>query len=126
MARLKLKIIPLLDKVFIYSSLLSFLQSWRWGVLGALPALQMDLSYGPAELFCVDAYMEQFSSLMLSLLPWIVHCTRVCCGPQWRSQMRRGRTLATQFWKRITGFGKSGIGYHIPPGCGKEEQLRLS
>ena len=31
-----------------------------------------------------------------------------------------------QFWKRITGFGKSGIGYHIPPGCGKTEHLRLT
>ena len=47
-------------------------------------------------------------------------------GPQWRSQMRRGRTLATQSRQRITGFGKFGIGYLIPPGCGKMEHLRLS
>ena len=47
-------------------------------------------------------------------------------GPQWRSQMRRGRTLATQSRQRITGFGKFGIGYLIPPGCGNMEHLRLS
>ena len=47
-------------------------------------------------------------------------------GPQWRSQMRRGHTLATQSRQRITGFGKFGIGYLIPPGCGKMEHLRLS
>ena len=47
-------------------------------------------------------------------------------GPQWRSQVRRGRTLATQTPQRITDFGKFGIGYLIPPGCGKMEHLRLS
>ena len=40
--------------------------------------------------------------------------------------MRRGRTLATQSRQRITGFGKFGIGFLIPPGCGKLEHLRLS
>ena len=40
--------------------------------------------------------------------------------------MRRGRTLAAQTRQRITGFGKFGIGYLIPPGCGKMEHLRLS
>ena len=47
-------------------------------VLDASPALQTDLSYGPAELFCVDACMGQFYSLTLSLLPWIAHRTRLC------------------------------------------------
>ena len=47
-------------------------------------------------------------------------------GPQWRNQMRRGRTLAAQSRQRITGFRKFGIGYLIPPGCGKMEHLRLS
>ena len=47
-------------------------------------------------------------------------------GPQWRSQMRRRRTLATQSRQRITGVGKFGMGYLIPPGCGKMEHLRLS
>ena len=47
-------------------------------------------------------------------------------GPQWRSQVRRGRTLATQARQRITGFGRFGIGYLIPPGSGKREHLRLS
>ena len=40
--------------------------------------------------------------------------------------MQRGRTLATQSRQRITGFGKFGMGYLIPPGCGKMEHLRLS
>ena len=37
-------------------------------------------------------------------------------GPQWRSQVQKGRTLATQTRQSITGFGKFGIGYLIPPG----------
>ena len=32
-------------------------------------------------------------------------------GPQWRSQVQRGRALATQARQKITGFGKSGMGY---------------
>ena len=47
-------------------------------------------------------------------------------GPQWRSQVRRGRTSATQARQKITGFGKFGIGYLIHPGSGKREHLRLS
>ena len=47
-------------------------------------------------------------------------------GPQWRSQVQRGRTLATQTRQKNTGFGKFGIGYLIPPGCGKMKHLRLS
>ena len=47
-------------------------------------------------------------------------------GPQWRSQVLRGRALATQTRQKVTGFGKFGMGYLIPPGCGKREHLRLS
>ena len=47
-------------------------------------------------------------------------------GPQWRRQVQRGRALATQARQKITGFGKFGMGYLIPPGSGKREHLRLS
>ena len=47
-------------------------------------------------------------------------------GPQWRSQVQRGRSLATQVRQKITGFRKFGIGCLIPPGSGKREHLRLS
>ena len=47
-------------------------------------------------------------------------------GPQWRSQAQRGRALATQARQKITGFGEFGMGYLVPPGCGKREHLRLS
>ena len=40
--------------------------------------------------------------------------------------MQRRRTLATQTRQKITGFGKFGIGYLIPPGCGKMRHLQLS
>ena len=47
-------------------------------------------------------------------------------GPQWRSQVKRGRALATQSRQKITGFGKFGMGYLIPSGNGKKDHLRLS
>ena len=42
-------------------------------------------------------------------------------GPQWRSQVQRGRTLATQVRHKITGYG-----YLIPSGSGRKEHLWLS
>ena len=41
-------------------------------------------------------------------------------GPQWRSQVQRGRTLATQVRQKITGFGKFDIGYLISLVVAKE------
>ena len=150
-ARLKLEETPLLDKVFICCSPLSFLQSWRWRSLVPRQPCETDFSYGPAELslrrrvhgavFQPDAFHsfpglitardmveDIFSNLIVRIFPlaskvaktnlhtalcqlqpyWVKHTTKglpgFSQGPQWRSQMRRGRTLATQFRQRITGF----------------------
>ena len=91
-----------------------------------------------------------FFSLIVKTLPWhrwlrhplrTLPCTNVQLywidtqlrglpsfsqGPQWRSQVRRGRTQPTQARQKITVFGRFGIGYLIPPGSGKREHLRLS
>ena len=171
-ARLKLEETPLLDKVFICRSLLSFYSHGAGGPWClASPANGSQLWSRRTFLASTRAW-DSFSTLMLHSFPGLITARdlvediflQLDCqnfplaskvaktilhtalyqlqlywvdtqlrgllgfsqGPQWRSQMRRGRTLATQSRKRITGFGKFGIGYHIPPGCGKMEHLRLS
>ena len=125
-ARLKLKITPLLDKVFIYRSLLSLFYNHGAGDPWCLASLANGSQLWPRRtllrrrmhgtVFQSDAFTP---SLVCSL-----HETLL------RTAGSVVRCDEDVLWLRNPGSESlvSGNleGYHIPPGCGKTEHLRLT